>query len=838
MVQMTEADSHPSKSAQLAVGSHIAQALDGSTAIVAVFQAAPPRSIDPAEITAAEDLLTELPVDSLPDPSGLPPGSVLPWQRNRFFIGRHPVMLELARQIKQGGTAAVGQSPAITGMGGQGKTQLAVEFAYRFGRWFKGGVFWIDCSDPITIPEAIAVCGLALYPADAGFSARPLPEQLALVASTWASDLPRLLIFDNCEDEPLLDAWVPKGGGCRLLITARRTNWSPQRGITALPLGVLTRQESLALLHRHRPDLAIDDPGLNGIAEELGDLPLALELAGSYLARYRHESIGTPASYLAELRREDLLAHESLQIAEPRVLGQPRTLTGHERDVARTFEVSLRRLQAASSVDMLARRIFACAAGLAPGLPIPRHLLKLGVGIGPDDDAAVRSFNNALERLLDLALLEGTNEGRTVTLHRLLATFARMRLEEAAASQQAIAMAMAKEAGRYLENDDPRPIRDWAGHLIAAAQATGSEGTKTAISLLNGAGIYSRVIGDFETSEAMLQDAAKQANSWYGPQHPQVANILNNLGNVQRERGDLTAAEANLTLALEIQERVYGPDHPDVGRTLSNLGIVQSEHGNAATAESNFTRAIGIFEKVYGSDHIYLGGTLSNLGNLQRVRGDLTAAEANLTRALEIQERAYGPDHPSLGATLINLGSVHINNGDFVSAEASLSRALEINKRVHGPDHPSVAYALSNLGKVYLAKGDFVSAETNLTRALEIKEKFFDADHPEIVRALGNLSHLQSTGGNLPGAAVTQIRIIALLENKLGPDHQEVAEELGRLGYLQRRLGRVSDARASFSRAASIFALRLGEQNHNTLFARQLIHELDGITEGRSGDHV
>jgi hypothetical protein len=132
-----------------------------------------PRPVEPAEVAAAKVLLAELPLDRLPEPSGLPPGSVLPWRRNHYFVGREPDLLQLARTLKEGGTAAVGQSPAITGLGGQGKTQLTVEFAYRDGRWFKGGVFWVNCADPTAIPEAIAACGPALYAGHAGFSARP-----------------------------------------------------------------------------------------------------------------------------------------------------------------------------------------------------------------------------------------------------------------------------------------------------------------------------------------------------------------------------------------------------------------------------------------------------------------------------------------------------------------------------------------------------------------------------------------------------------------------------------------------------------------------------------------
>src|SRR3954452_9497120 len=112
---MNEAASAPERSAQWAAGSGIAQALGkGSTAIVYQFQTAPTQIIDHAEITAAEALLAELPLDHLPEPRGLPPGSVMPWTRNRFFVGREPDLCQIARTIKEGGTAAVGQSPAVT----------------------------------------------------------------------------------------------------------------------------------------------------------------------------------------------------------------------------------------------------------------------------------------------------------------------------------------------------------------------------------------------------------------------------------------------------------------------------------------------------------------------------------------------------------------------------------------------------------------------------------------------------------------------------------------------------------------------------------------------------
>src|SRR5690606_25704176 len=122
------------------------------------------------------------------------------------------------------------------------------------------------------------------------------------------------LIFDNCEDEELLAEWRPTSGGCRVLVTSRRSTFSTHLGVHTLPLDILLRVESLTLLcslaYGHARG-AVDDAALDAICAELGDLPLALHLAGSFLACYRTEF--PPAAYLTQLRAPALLEHPSLK---------------------------------------------------------------------------------------------------------------------------------------------------------------------------------------------------------------------------------------------------------------------------------------------------------------------------------------------------------------------------------------------------------------------------------------------------------------------------------------------------------------------------------------------
>jgi hypothetical protein len=176
---------------QTASGSFIAQATDGATAVVNVYQQAAPARVTEAEQVEAEARLAALPPATVAAPAALPPKSRVLFARNILFVGREEDLKRLATALKAGETAAVGQIAAATGLGGIGKTQLANEFAHRYGQYFAGGVFWLNFADPEAVPAEIAACGgpgaLDLRP---DFRNLPLQDQVRLVASAWHSPLP------------------------------------------------------------------------------------------------------------------------------------------------------------------------------------------------------------------------------------------------------------------------------------------------------------------------------------------------------------------------------------------------------------------------------------------------------------------------------------------------------------------------------------------------------------------------------------------------------------------------------------------------------------------------
>ncbi|MBP6788889.1 MAG: hypothetical protein KA170_14965, partial [Candidatus Promineofilum sp.] len=342
----------------------------------------------------------------LPDPAPLPPGHRLPYGRNPLFTGREEDLLALADLLlpppekrRPGASTAI----IATGIGGIGKTQLAIEFAHRYGQYFQG-VHWISMENPDVVATEIALCGaeMRLRP---DFDTLPAEAQTREMLAAWAGPAARLLIFDNCEDPHLLGKWRPASGGAQVLVTSRSTVWPVEYGAAVRPVQPLLRAQSRELLGEYLAPAGRQesDEALERVAAAVGDLPLALALAGHYLARYPKEGVG---DYLAAWRD----AAELLPVGRGAV-----SLTGHDLSLRRTFAVSFDRLAAADPVDAAARALLARAACFAPGEPLPAGLLLAALARGegqregegqPPVSPDPHLPDDALLRLLELGLLE------------------------------------------------------------------------------------------------------------------------------------------------------------------------------------------------------------------------------------------------------------------------------------------------------------------------------------------------------------------------------------------------------------------------------------------------
>jgi transcriptional regulator with XRE-family HTH domain len=514
---------------------------------------------DPTRLRGAQALLRSMPTATLARRGPLPAGSRMPVAPNPVFVGRGDALRRIAVTLRAGRALALSQLVASTGLGGLGKTQLAVEFAHRYGRYFSGGVYWLSFASAHEIPLEVAACaGPAAMDLAPGTNSMPLEERVERVQRAWQSPEPRLLVFDSCEEEALLYRWRPPAGGCRVLVTSRRGHWSPTLGVTVQPLDVLSRHDSIELLRHYRPDLEPSDPCLNRVSHVLGDLPLALHLAGSYLYAYRPEV--DLEGYLAELRRPSALQHASLL---GRGLDESLSPTHHVQSVARTFDLCLGRLDERSEADRIAIALLARLAWMAPGEAVRRELLASTLD---DVDPLLRT--EGLRRLGAVGLVE---EGDGwLRLHRLLVHFVRHEDLDPRAQTAVDDVLIGCAEAALRRNLAGSALAAVIPHLVDAAASGRRDAPRTA-ELCRAAGVTLQLAGDVGPATGWLERALEIREEMLGPDHPDTATSLNDLALVLRARGEWNRASDLLERALAIRERVLGHDHPDTITIRGNL---------------------------------------------------------------------------------------------------------------------------------------------------------------------------------------------------------------------------------------------------------------------------
>ena len=437
--------------------------------------------------------------------------------RNPNFTGRD-WMLEQLHALLRGAEPVVVQ--ALHGMGGVGKTQLAVEYAHRFAPDYQL-VWWLDAEVPALLPDQFALLAPHLG-LPAGL---PGPDAVDRVLQALQDQSGWLLVFDNVTTPADLQLYRPALGSGRVLVTSRHPGWGGLGG--RMKVDVFSRAESVQLLHRRVLDMPV--AVADKLAEEMGDLPLALEQAAGYV-----EANGTdPQVYLQLFRsaREQLLSEGAVS---DHVL------------LDATWQVSLDWLQ---QTDPAAVQLLQLLAFLAPE-PLPVAVLADQddpSGLPETLAAALRDpvrRDQAFGALHRYALAR--RDGDSIQVHRLVQAAVRRALsddERAAMHAAALHLLQAVLPGDILDRPAGWPIwQQLLPHVFAACpEQPDPPEPKVTLWLLDRAGTYLQSRAELAAARPLLERALTISEAVYGPDHPAVAISLGNLAAVLRELGEPAA---------------------------------------------------------------------------------------------------------------------------------------------------------------------------------------------------------------------------------------------------------------------------------------------------------
>lgn len=683
---------------------------------------------------------------------------------------------------------------ALYGLGGIGKTRLAVEYAWRYQQEYSTLLF-VQADTPSSLEANLAaLCGPLML---------NLPEQNAQDQNVrvravldWLARYPGwLLVLDNVDLPEAAEAaekWLPQLGGGHVLLTTRLSQWNPQ--VECFELGVLSEDAAAAFLLERttgRQATSTDDSDAIALAHALGYLALALEQAGAYIAT-------RPLTLAAYHKRWSTNEKAVREWVDKRLMNYPTS-------VAVTWLISFEQL------NPNARMLLNCMAWLSPA-PIPLTLLASSAA-----SKFVPDTEEALVELTRYSLATFTGDKKSFSIHRLVQEVTRALLADKEPLVAFMTM-LTWLSVSFLIDDmntervlEPQDVRNWPTlvplmpHTLALADHAHSFGNPhPTAQLLNNLGVLLFTKAQLIEAESLFRRSLQIDEHTYGINHPKTTHILNNLSNLLRQDNRLVEAEELMRHALEIDEAYYGPDHIEVAINLNNLAGLLCATNRKSEGEQLYRRTLKISEHYYGPNHPRVATLLNNLAEVLRTTNQLAEAEPLYRRSLQIMEQHYGPEHPEVGSRYDNLGKLLETDNRLDEAELYFRQALRIVEQSYGTEHPAVARCLNNLAHLLQNTSRQKEAEPMYQRALNILEKSYGPSHPEVAYILANLSLLMQDTSRWDEAESLLHRALQINESSYGPNHPQVGVCLCNLGALLQSIGRLADAETLLRRALVI----------------------------------
>jgi class 3 adenylate cyclase/tetratricopeptide (TPR) repeat protein len=720
-------------------------------------------------------------------PKALQPWLVPETMLTRYFTGRDDLLARLRKQLQERHRAA------LSGLGGVGKTQTAIEYATRNRSEYPNGVFWVNAETIGGLTSGFAEIARILQLPAADSSDL---DQAVRAVTEWLDRTDGwLLILDNVDHRRDVQRFCPVRGTGDLLITSRESVFSELGIPRALEVGELdddaATQFLLARTGRDPSDPA-DRAAAAELAAELGRLPLALEQAAAYIAETNAFS-----AYLSAFRKRRVT-----------LLEKAAGLVAHDT-VAVTWDANF---EAVEAVSPAAADVLRVSALLAPDA-IPFELLLDGAqALGePIANALVESDDLAVAELLRplarYSLVRSDPGSSTFSVHRLVQEMVWTAIAESE-RRSYVDRAVCALDSAFPEVSFPTWSRceRLLPHVVSVARRLDEcEVRSGAVGrLFSRAGRYLTERGRYAEAQALHTRALHVREGAYGPDHLDVATSLNDLAIAHWYQGQYAEAQPLNERALAIRERALASDHPDVANSLTLKAMLSAGQGKFADVQPLYERALAIRERALGPDHPSVARSLSNLANFYVSQGRYAEAPALYERALSIWKRALDPEDPDVAAGMDNLARAYARQGRYAEAEPLSRQALAIRERTLGPDHPDLRFSLNNLADLYAEVGKYAEAEALYERALAILERTLGSHHHSVAVTLASIAGLRVPQDRLDDAEELYERALAIHERSVGPDHEEAANSLIGFASLRAQQGRTAQAISLYERALAI----------------------------------
>ena len=785
-----------------------------------------------------------------------------PVQANRF-AGRAKEFWDLHAKLTANRisiiTGVYGQSATqVRGLGGNGKSLLAREYAIRFGSAYPGGVFWLNAYGhddthgavdgeqrkalrQIQIREFALECGVpteGLEPDEVEANFWKGIERRAQRCLWIVDDVPSGL--SSAEFENTCRARWP---GASTLVTTRSREHGSVGSV--LDLGVFSATEALGLLCSHRqPTNSTEEKAAGLIVELLGFHPLAVEVAGSYLAL----GVESFERYVEALENPD---DDALELGE---LVKETLPTGHERSISTTLLKSIRQV-GSEGLDFLR------LASVLAVAPVPVSLLSDVIAFLGEVDAGKRHSIEAVTQAEALSLCERFgNDARTV--HTLVSRTMRFRfrddvrttqLRSAAIQTLTLRISAVSHIGehskitmdvphaRQLVSNDSQPEdevtlalciarRDYERAdygraqtfqergLTARRKMLGEEHRHT-LAVTNNLAQTLYALGDVEKAHTLYEHVLEANIRLLGKQHADTLSAMGNLAGTLRAQDRLAEAERLERQVLETRILLFGEDHPETFVATNNLAQTLRARGNLAEARALQEQVMTASCRVHGNGHPYTLLVTSNLAQILHALGSLAEARTLHERVLPARRALLGDEHPDTIKTINNLAHTLYAQGDLTGARNLQELTLSQHRRLFGDEHPDTLKGANSLAATLLSQGDMAGARMLLEDVLATHRRLGHDENLDALIVMQNLAHTRSALGELEEASTLQKHVLVVRRRLLEEGHPDTLSAMGNLAQTLYAMGDLAEARPMQELVLEAIRNKFGERHLATLAA-------------------
>ncbi|KAJ7260178.1 hypothetical protein C8J57DRAFT_1514884 [Mycena rebaudengoi] len=671
---------------------------------------------------------------------------------SRIFQGRRDILDKMHQYFAQD----IGKRHVclLHGLGGSGKTQIALKFLDESQSDRFTDVFLLDASTAETIQAGLKNIALSR---SLGSDHEEASRWLASSNTEW------LLFFDNADDPKLnLFNFFPQSTCGNILITSRNPQLRVHAPGAHHQISDLEQEAAVQLLLASAAEPATSENEMHAtqIVKVLYCFPLAVVQAGAYISKTRDLR-----SYIAlyEQNHARLLSEVPVQSQDKYAWS---VYTTWDISFKCLSKLAARFLQLCSFLhhEGISEAIFANAAVYSPELlnpteeqaKEPRNFLDHFLTAAGMWDAI--SFSEMASEIQEYSLINKDPNTRLFSIHPLVHNWSKNTVSDIDATRECMAALLAMSVAWKDQVFTMRLLP----HINAILQAAPQLATQFIYP-------YQRIYydsGNYQQAQELCEDLLGQANyisgSWkltdaeelevvvlekskklLGPEHPDTLIAMANLGATYRGLWKLTDAEALEVVVLEKRKKLLGPEHPDTLSAMANLGATYWGLGKLTDAEELGVVLLERRRQTLGPEHPHTLSTMLHLANTYQGLGKLTDAEELEVDVVDKSKKLLGTEHPDTLTAIAHLGATYRGLGKLTDAEELEVVILEKRKKLLGPEHPDTLTAMENLGATYWGLGKLTDAEELEVVVLEKRKKLLGPEHPRTLIAMENLGALQ-----------------------------------------------------------------------------------------------